>query len=347
MNFPPKRVSAALAATAVLAGCATAIPPSTEGQTTEGGVLERITVHGPSLAGNLEGDSADRTVVVYLPPSYAASPRKRYPVVYFLHGYTRSADYIVERFGAPDSIDRAIAAGAREMIVVFPDAQTLHNGSMYSVSPTTGDWESYVARDLVAYVDANYRTIPSRESRGLAGHSMGGYGTLRIGMKNPELYADLYAMSSCCLAPRGVFDTDPPLEDVATVEEAVALGRGERTTLAESAAWASNPSKPPFYLDLPTENGSPREDVIARYAANAPHAMLDSYALNLMRYDAIALDIGLADSLLGENEEMVRLFAKFGIAHSFETYEGDHTSHIHERFEQHVIPFFSERLAFE
>ncbi len=311
----------------------------------DGGMLERITVHGPSLAGNLEGDSPDRPVVVYLPPSYAAEPERRYPVVTFLHGFTRNAEYVVERFQLPDAIDRAIAAGAGEMIIVVPDADTLHNGSMYSSSPTTGDWESYIARDLVAYIDANYRTIASRESRGLAGHSMGGYGALRIGMKNPEVYSSLYAMSSCCLAPRGVFDTDPSLESVETVEEAVALGRWERTTLAESAAWASNPNNPPLYLDLPTENGAPRADVLARYAASAPHAMLDSYVLNLRRYDAIALDIGLADPLLGENEEMDRLLSKFGIAHGFETYDGDHTSRIGERFEHHVLPFFSEHLA--
>jgi enterochelin esterase-like enzyme len=342
MTSTPMRASAALAALSLFAaGCATDV-----GVTTEGGVIERITVHGPSLEGNLEGDPADRPVVVYLPPSYAASPRRRYPVVYFLHGFTRNAEYVVERFQLPDSINRAVAAGAGEMIVVVPDAQTLHNGSMFSSSPTTGDWESFISRDLVGFIDANYRTIATRESRGLAGHSMGGYGTLRIGMKNPEIYSSLYAMSSCCLAPRDVFDTDAALESVGTVEEAVALGRWERTTLAESAAWASNPDNPPFYLDLPTERGVPRPTVLGRYAANAPHLMLGSYALKLRRYDAIALDIGTEDGLIGENEEMVRLLTQFGIAHSFETYEGDHTSRIGERFEHHVLPFFSQHLAF-
>src|SRR5579885_2309527 len=56
------------------------------------GHFERIVVHGRSLVGNLEGDSPDRKVSVYLPPSYASSPDRRYPVLYLLHGFTDSDD---------------------------------------------------------------------------------------------------------------------------------------------------------------------------------------------------------------------------------------------------------------
>jgi enterochelin esterase-like enzyme len=87
------------------------------------------------------------------------------------------------------------------MIVVIPDAKTAYNGSMYSGSMTTGDFETFVSRDLVRYVDAHYRTIPDRLSRGLAGHSMGGYGTARIGMKHADTFGALYMMSPCCLRP--------------------------------------------------------------------------------------------------------------------------------------------------
>ena len=163
------------------------------------GTLERITVHGRALEGNLEGDSPDRPVVVYLPPSYATDSTRRYPVLYFLHGYTATAEAYVKSLAIPDSIDRAVAAGAREMIVVIPDAFTKYSGSMFSNSPTTGDWETFIAQDLTRFIDTRYRTIASREGRGLAGHSMGGYGTMRIGMKQPSAFAALYAMSSCCL----------------------------------------------------------------------------------------------------------------------------------------------------
>src|SRR5687767_4135359 len=163
------------------------------------GTLERITVHGRALEGNLEGDSPDRPVVVYLPPSYARDTTRRYPVLYFLHGYTATAEAYVKSLAVPNSIDRAIAAGSREMIVVIPDAFTKYSGSMFSNSPTIGDWETFIARDLTEFIDKRYRTIASRDGRGLAGHSMGGYGTMRIGMKQPAAFAALYAMSSCCL----------------------------------------------------------------------------------------------------------------------------------------------------
>ena len=81
------------------------------------------------------------------------------------------------------------------MIIVFPDAFTKYDGAMYSNSPTTGDWETFITKDLVNYIDSHYRSIPTRESRGLAGHSMGGYGAWRIGMKHPEVYTAIYPMS--------------------------------------------------------------------------------------------------------------------------------------------------------
>jgi enterochelin esterase-like enzyme len=131
------------------------------------GKLERIKVHGKSLEGNLEGDSADRDVFVYLPPSYQNEPSRRYPVVYTLHGYGLHAEQWVG-FANFASIEKDVAAGtAKEMILVSPDAFSLHNGSFYSNSQTTGDWETFVAVELVGYIDSHYRTLANRESRGL------------------------------------------------------------------------------------------------------------------------------------------------------------------------------------
>ena len=165
------------------------------------GTVERITVHGKALEGNLEGDSPDREVTVYLPPSYAANQNRRYPVVYLLHGYGGRDDTFTARLAnLQESGDRlAVAQGFSSAIVVTPNAYSLHKGSMYSNSPTTGDWERFIAEDLVAHMDGHYRTLPNRMSRGLAGHSMGGYGALRIGMKRPDVFGALYIMSACCL----------------------------------------------------------------------------------------------------------------------------------------------------
>src|SRR5512138_584884 len=124
-------------------------------------IVERIKIHGKTLEGNLEGDAVDRDAIVFLPPSYHQSRTRRYPVVYALHGYSIGAEQWSQEIHVPQTIEGAFAQGAQEMIVVLPDSKTVHNGSMYSSSATTGDFENYVARDVVAYMDANYRTLPA------------------------------------------------------------------------------------------------------------------------------------------------------------------------------------------
>src|SRR5215216_6600736 len=120
------------------------------------GTVEHITVHGKALEGNLEGDAADREVNVYLPPTYATDQARRYPVVYLLHGYGGREDTFTMRLAnIAESTDRLAAAqGFSAPIVVMPNAFTLHKGSMYSNSVTIGDWESFIAQDLVGYVDS-------------------------------------------------------------------------------------------------------------------------------------------------------------------------------------------------
>src|ERR1700688_2973569 len=110
------------------------------GQTNIGpqGTVEHIKVHGKSLEGNLEGDSPDRDVLVYLPPSYASSPNRRYPVLYFLHGYGAHAETYWNSLAVASAADETSKNGtAREMIIVLPDAYTVYDGSMFSNSPTT------------------------------------------------------------------------------------------------------------------------------------------------------------------------------------------------------------------
>src|SRR6185503_1378188 len=165
--------------------------------------VQHIKIHGKALEGNLEGDAVDRDALVILPPSYATDTGRRYPVVYALHGYSIGAEQWSGEIRVPQTVEGAFAKGAREMIVVLPDSKTVHNGSMYSNSVTTGNFEDYIARDVVAYMDSHYRTIADRNSRGLVGHSMGGYGASRIGMKHPEVFGALYIMSPCCMSARG------------------------------------------------------------------------------------------------------------------------------------------------
>jgi enterochelin esterase-like enzyme len=314
------------------------------------GTVEHIKVHGQSLEGNLEGDSPDRDVTVYLPPSYGTERTRRYPVVYLLHGYGGTdANWTGRQANVPESADKLVAAGRlREMIVVMPNAFTLHKGSMYANSATTGDWETYVAHDLVGYMDSHYRTIADRPSRGLAGASMGGYGAVRIAMKRPDVFSSLYILSACCLTA----NINPRPEAMAaagaihTREAAQEAERGPSTNLAFAAAWSSNPTRPPLYLDLPIQDGKIRPEIVAKWAANAPLAMIDQYVPHLKAYHAIGMDIGTKDGLLASNQELHQAMTRFGVVHIYEEYDGDHTNRRAERIELNVLPFFSNNLSF-
>lgn len=312
--------------------------------------IERIKVHSAAIEGNLEGESADRDVLVILPPGYTDNTARRYPVVYALHGYSIGAEQWAAEIHVPASIEGAFAKGAREMIVVMPDSKTVHNGSMYSRSQTTGDFETFIARDLVAYIDSHYRTVPARESRGLVGHSMGGYGASRIGMKHADVFGALYMMSPCCLSPRGAMGLDGKAEaafaGVKSIEDAQKLGWGQRATLAAAAAWSPNPTKAPLYLDLPFGDEAQRADVLARWSANAPLAFIDQHIADLRRYRAISLDVGDKDGLVGDAGKLHDALNRYGIAHGYEVYQGDHTSHIGVRMQEQVLPFFSKNLSF-
>ena len=311
--------------------------------------VERIKIHGAALEGNLEGNAVDRDALVLLPPSYESDRNRRYPVVYALHGYTIGAEQWSKEIHVPQTLEGAFAKGARELIVVLPDSKTLHLGSMYSSSVTTGDFERYVAHDVVAYMDSHYRTIADRASRGLVGHSMGGYGASRIGMKHPDVFGSLYIMSPCCMSPRdaAVPFNGPGYEALAAVKTAADLEKlpfGLRAQLAVGAAWSPNPNNPPLYLDLPV--GDNQKIVIAKWAANAPLAFLDQYIGNLRQYRAIAMDVGDEDGLRVDTGTLHTILDGYGIANAFEIYSGTHTSAVAFRFQDFVIPFFSKNLSF-
>jgi S-formylglutathione hydrolase FrmB len=354
-----RRAHALSAAAAALIALGASPEHATAADQAAKGRVETVQVHGKALVGNLSGEPADREVSIYLPPSYDRDRSKRYPVVILLHGYSLTNKYWVggsgQGFGSidvPGAMDRDIAATmSREMILVMPDGNSKYDGSMYSSSVTSGDWESFIAEDLVAYVDGHYRTIANRASRGLAGHSMGGYGTIRIGMKRPDVFSSLYLLSSCCLLnDPAAFARRPPPAAAAPTGESAANAPQRRgfpnVVNAEAAAWSPNPSNPPNYFDLPGAEGVDAALVAQKWAANSPLVMVDQYVANLKRYSGIGMDVGLQDTLLASNQQLAKRLEAYGLPLAFETYEGDHVNHIADRVEQKVLPYFSRHLSF-
>ena len=359
MIAPNFRVQAAVRARscAIALLCSSGITAGVQAQ--GGGITHVDTVEAHSLKGNLLGDSDRRAVTVYLPPSYSQKRLKRYPVVYLLHGF--AADHRAFMRGAYQnlnvriSMDSLIRAGAvKEMIVVTPNARNAYDGSFYANSPVTGNWEDFVARDLVSYMDGHYRTIRNRSGRGISGHSMGGFGAIRVGMSHPETFSAIYAMSACCLTTGG------PLAPRSVMPWKIVLGLTDRSQIpgagfyanidyALSAVYSPNPSRPPFFVDFPyrLEGDSLVSDGnVAPRWSKSPMTMVSSHAANLRRM-AIAFDAGTADpfrDIPANVSKLDSLLIQLGVPHSAELYEGTHGSGIRARLETKAFPFFSRML---
>lgn len=323
---------------------------------TKKGSIQRIKVHGKLLEGNLSGDPADRYVSIYLPASYKTNPSKHYPVVYFLHGYT---DDDAKFFGLkkhwmvlPPILDTVFASGAaKEMIVVMPDAYTRFLGSMYSSSVTTGNWQDFVAKELVNYVDSHYRTIAKKESRGLCGHSMGGYGALRIGEKYPDVFSSVYLLSPCCLntAPNAIemgAKSFLRADSIKTYDQFLQTDFATKIVFACAAAWSPDPANPPFYLDLPVKDGNMQASVLQKWDANRPLNRIDQYIFNIKKLTAIGFDAGDRDAAIAQSLRVLdNELNRYQIKHAFEIYQGDHINRIADRIEKTMLEFFSANLS--
>ncbi len=170
-------------------------------------------------------------------------------------------------------------------------------------------------------------------SRGLTGHSMGGYGTFRIGMKHPEVFSSLYAMSACCmLETADVTPAITAMETIKTKEDAQKLTYTQKSPLARAAAWSSNADNSPLFIDLPVKDGRQRPEIAAKWMANSLMVMLQEYAPSLKKMKAIEMSVGLQDDLLRTNRDMDAALTDAGVAHHFETFDGDHNGQVPTNF---------------
>jgi len=307
--------------------------------------LNWVEVRSASIEGNLEGNSANRKVLVVTPPGYDQNPNKRYPVVYYLHGYWAPVEAQQEGFKLHEAVQAAAEAG-NELIMVMPDGCSKLRGGFYSSSPTVGDYESFVADDLVEWVDANYRTIAKRDSRGLAGHSMGGYGTIRIAMKRPEVFSSIYMMSACCLPPQPIDVATAKRVETMTSDDVAKAQFNDLAAVSTLATWSPDPTAANF-LKVDTglkDDGTLDPLVNYRLAANSPLVLLPQYLPALQSLEGFAMDIGDKDFLLDGNRLFREELDKFGIKYDFELYEGDHGNRIGERIRTEVMPFFGKHL---
>ena len=302
------------------------------------------------------GENPTRALSVYLPPGYQQSTQ-HYPVIYYLHGFLNN-----HTISPPmaEALDYAIATHRiRPFILVVSDQRTTYDGSFYSNSGLFGNWEDFTAYDLVAYMDSNYRTLPDRNSRGITGHSMGGYGALKLAMHHPEIFGSVYALSPGALTIVREYgpnsDTYRELAEATTVE-ALQKTYFAKVIVAFAKSWSPNPDNPPFYCDIPFRREGDqwvaRPEVLAKWYANMPLHMIDDNLENLKKLRAIKLDWGrnAGERFTQQCDMFSQRLENVGIIHFAEEYIGTHTSGIFTkdgRVPNDMLPFFDTYLDFE
>ena len=285
------------------------------------------------------------------------SLERRYPVVYLLHGYGTDERGWTGYAPIKPAMDTLVRVGIiREMIIVMPNGRNALDGSFYTNSATTGNWEDFIANELVASVDKKYRTIARPESRGLAGHSMGGYGTFAVGMRHAgDVYGALYALSGCCTqfsADPGSGATWAAVTAAQSLADARKLAFIPKVSLALAAAFSPNPDAPPLFYNPPFVRSGDKwvsVDVVYRqWVEHAPLNMIATHAEQLKRLRGFMFDVGLSDQLVSPRSlaAMDSALTKAGVRHTYETYDGDHTNRIAARLATRLLPFFSQTLDF-
>ncbi len=327
------------------------------------GEVVSVTVHGPSLEGNLLGASADRAVAIYLPPGYDAAGTVRYPVIYLLHrldgnehSWWSAASYV-----ATDTVavtDKLIATRTiQPVILVMPNASTRYGACFYANTPVCGNWEDFVAQDLVAYVDTHYRTVARAGGRAIAGDGAGGYGALLAAMKHPDLFAAAYALSPLNAAlPEPSSSTIYSSDAFAMTapDRAMGLQPGsslEQAQLAMAAVASPNPDHAPYYVDLPFQqvNGQMelQETVWQAWTDHTLVHMLADFGQNLTNLRALGVDASTQEDFQDATPDTRTLHEALlaaGIPHRFEIYTGARASKKVERMASIVLPFLAGAL---
>ncbi|MFC1527970.1 alpha/beta hydrolase-fold protein [Candidatus Neomarinimicrobiota bacterium] len=313
-------------------------------------------IHSPAIEGNLLGDSASRQTIVYLPPGYDQNLTVRYPVIYLLHGITNKSQHWFDTSlynGSYVNIktwaDTLISLGTiKPFIIVMPDAYNKYKGSYYTNSIVTGGWEDFISNELVTYIDNNYRTLQQSQSRGIAGHSMGGYGAIKLAMKHPDIYGAAYGFSPAQMAFEDLYMgwEKPSLIAAVKANNFDILPWIIQSQIAQAAALSPNPDAQPFLCDFPIDtNGVFIDSTWQKWLLHDPFTMIASYRENLLQLKGIGFDCGNYDPLLPSIRIFSQALTDAGIPHVYEEFWGDHTKQLKENIGLKMLPFFSEVLA--
>jgi pimeloyl-ACP methyl ester carboxylesterase len=320
-------------------------------------------IQSKNFANSKIGVNPVRKLLVYLPPEYDSSTQ-RYPVLYFFpSSFDSSFRAIFDKSDAQGVLDRAIAASTiRKFIFVTVDMTTPVGSSWCVNSSATGNWEDFVVKELVPYMDASFRTLPSRDSRGIAGHFMGGYGAIRLAMEHPDLFGSVYALHPVGTGNGVKILAGLPnwelMENAKTLDD---VRKDGYSTIFTSIfeAHVPNPNNPPLYIDFPAHriNGQLIIDPKAmdRMRENFfLESLIGKYADNLKSLRGFKFDWARSDSNFDHvysNQAFTHKLNEYGIPHEAEEYNGTWSSEPNwgtdGRITTDLLPFFQSHLVFQ
>ena len=314
-----------------------------------------------NFAQNKIGTNPIRKMVVYLPPGYDGSS-KRYPVIYFLPTPFESYRAAFDHSGAQGLFDRAMMVGVIDkFIFISVDMNTPLGCSWYVNSPVTGNWEDFMIQELVPYIDSNFRTLPHRNSRGIAGDFMGGYGAIRFGMRHPDIFGSVYALHPVGTGSGIQTGYSRPNWDILANAKSLDDVRKDNFSAIFTAIFQSqlpNPDKPPLFIDLWARKVGDQFVVDSQVTARLRdhwflESMIPQYADNLKSLRGFKFDWPRNDTNFDHiysNQAFTHKLNEFGIAHEAEEYNGswgEPTWSEDGRVYTEVLPFFQRHLVFD
>jgi hypothetical protein len=318
------------------------------------------TLRGESLSHNLIGTDAVRKLAVYLPAGYDGSG-ERYPVIYYLPSPIAKFDEEFYRGPVRGLLDRAVAGGEiGKVIFVAVDMATPLGCSWYVNSAVTGNWEDFMVREVVPYVDANFRTLAGRDSRGILGDFMGGYGAIRFGMTHPEVFGTVYALHPVGTGS-GIYTmySRPDWELLAHIQSMDQLKDSPYGVIFASIFQASVPdvNRPPLFIDLQAHKVGDSVEIDSAVTERLREnflleTMIGKYADNLKSLRGLRFDWARNDGNqdhVYSNQAFTHKLNEFGIPHEAEEYNGVWGTGnwgADGRVYTEALPFFARHLVF-
>lgn len=284
--------------------------------------LQTIEFFSPSVGREMKFD-------IVLPRDYDSSD-KRYPVLYLLHGYMQNYTVWGRNLGAA-----FYARNVEDLILVLPDG-----GNSWFVNYARSDdgqlnnWEDHIIRDLIPYVDKNFRSEARREGRALSGLSMGGFGAFALGLRHPHLFASIGSTSGALAFARTnatglaagipVTQGNEPrsAEDQARFEEVDEFIAQVIDIPGFSTQEERTPAGVPFETAAQAEAYDPFEIIYNVPKSQLPHIYIDS---------------GTEDGLITVARELAQLLMLNNVPFDYMQSRGTHNSEYWRRSIGHML----------